>query len=130
MKRLIPAGVVDRVDTAHEKVFVRLTKDQVKHAPDFDERHRRERAGVRHVLRPVRRLTRERSRASEEPAQGRAGSSARSRGPHSRRDRSSDYPGRLPELTHRIAAARGRRVQWPVREPWMPERGPGRRTDS
>ena len=44
-KRMLPAGVVDRVDTANEKVFVRLTKDQVKNAPDFDERHRDERTG-------------------------------------------------------------------------------------
>ena len=39
-KRLIPAGVIERVDTANEKVFVRMTKDQVKNAPDFDEAHR------------------------------------------------------------------------------------------
>jgi hypothetical protein len=42
-KRLVPAGLVDRVDTANEKVFVRLTKDQVKNAPDFDDRRRDER---------------------------------------------------------------------------------------
>ena len=35
-KRLIPAGVVDRIDTADEKVFVRMTKDQIKDAPDYD----------------------------------------------------------------------------------------------
>ena len=39
-KRLVPAGVVDRIDRADEKVFVRMTKEQVKNAPDFDETHR------------------------------------------------------------------------------------------
>ena len=39
-KRLVPAGVIDRVDPQSQKVFVRLTKDQVKNAPDFDEGHR------------------------------------------------------------------------------------------
>ena len=39
-KRLVPAGVVDRIDRANEKVFVRMTKEQVKNAPDFDETHR------------------------------------------------------------------------------------------
>ena len=31
-KRLIPAGVVERVDPADEKVYVRMTKDQIKDA--------------------------------------------------------------------------------------------------
>ena len=35
-KRLIPAGVVERIDTADEKVFVRMTKEQIKKAPDYD----------------------------------------------------------------------------------------------
>ena len=35
-KRLIPAGVVERVDPTDEKVYVRLTKDQIKDAPDYD----------------------------------------------------------------------------------------------
>jgi hypothetical protein len=39
-KRLVPAGVIDRVDRDGEKVYVRLTKEQVKNAPDFDEAHR------------------------------------------------------------------------------------------
>ena len=39
-KRLVPAGVVDRIDRANEKVFVRMTKEQVKNAPDFEETHR------------------------------------------------------------------------------------------
>ncbi len=36
-KRLVPAGVIDRIDRQNEKVFLRLTKDQVKNAPDFNE---------------------------------------------------------------------------------------------
>jgi hypothetical protein len=36
-KRLIPAGVVQRVDHEAEKVFVGLSKDQIKQAPDFDD---------------------------------------------------------------------------------------------
>jgi hypothetical protein len=39
-KRMIPAGVIERVDDADEKVYVRLTKDQIKDAPDFEESHR------------------------------------------------------------------------------------------
>ena len=42
-KRLIPAGVIDRVDRQNEKVFLRLTKEQVKNAPDFEETHRQRR---------------------------------------------------------------------------------------
>jgi hypothetical protein len=42
-KRLVPAGVVDRVDPADKKLFVRLTKEQVKDAPDFEETHRERR---------------------------------------------------------------------------------------
>jgi hypothetical protein len=36
-KRLIPAGVVIRVDQNERKVSVAMTKDQIKDAPDFDE---------------------------------------------------------------------------------------------
>jgi hypothetical protein len=43
-KRLIPAGVIERIDAADEKVYVRMTKAQIKDAPDFDESHRRDRA--------------------------------------------------------------------------------------
>ena len=42
-KRLVPAGVIDRVDQQNEKVFLRLTKEQVKNAPDFEETHRQRR---------------------------------------------------------------------------------------
>ena len=42
-KRLIPAGVVDRVDDTDRKAYVRMTKDQIKSAPDFEEQHRDDR---------------------------------------------------------------------------------------
>jgi hypothetical protein len=42
-KRMIPAGVVDTIDDEAKKVFVRLTKDDIKSAPDFEEEHRRDR---------------------------------------------------------------------------------------
>jgi hypothetical protein len=38
-KRLIPVGVVTGVDHDAKTVLVSLTKDQVKDAPDFDDRH-------------------------------------------------------------------------------------------
>jgi hypothetical protein len=36
-KVLLPAGVIDRVDTADETVFVNRTKDEIKNAPEFDD---------------------------------------------------------------------------------------------
>ena len=36
-KRLIPAGVVKSIDRANEKVYVGMTKDEVKAAPDLDD---------------------------------------------------------------------------------------------
>jgi hypothetical protein len=42
-RRLIPAGVVERVDVEARKVFVALSTAEVKAAPDFEERHRRSR---------------------------------------------------------------------------------------
>jgi hypothetical protein len=39
-KRMIPARVIERIDDAEERVYVRMTKDQIKDAPDFDESHR------------------------------------------------------------------------------------------
>ena len=36
-KRLLPAGVVTSIDYEAEKVFVNMTKDQIKDAPDLDE---------------------------------------------------------------------------------------------
>jgi hypothetical protein len=36
-KVLLPAGVIDRIDTQDETVFVDRTKDEIKAAPEFDE---------------------------------------------------------------------------------------------
>ena len=36
-KVVLPAGVVDRVDTAAEKVFLSRTKEDIKNAPEYDE---------------------------------------------------------------------------------------------
>lgn len=36
-KRLIPAGMATRVDHGDRKVYVSMTKDQIKQAPDYDE---------------------------------------------------------------------------------------------
>jgi hypothetical protein len=45
-KRMIPAGVVERLDPEERKVFVSLTKEQIKSAPDYDEgRHREDERG-------------------------------------------------------------------------------------
>lgn len=45
-KRMIPAGVVTRVDTENRTVHVSMTKDAVKDAPDYDhERHTSDPAG-------------------------------------------------------------------------------------
>ncbi|MFI2352774.1 PRC-barrel domain containing protein [Streptomyces sp. NPDC019443] len=34
---LLPAGIIERIDTAAETVYVSRTKDQIKDAPEFDE---------------------------------------------------------------------------------------------
>jgi hypothetical protein len=40
-KRMIPAGVVRAIDAEEKRVFVDMTKDEIKNAPDYDEdRHR------------------------------------------------------------------------------------------
>jgi hypothetical protein len=45
-KRMIPAGVVQRIDSDDKKVYVGMTKDQIKDAPDYDaERHRTDEPG-------------------------------------------------------------------------------------
>jgi hypothetical protein len=36
-KRLIPAGMVVQVDDEHRKVFLKMTKDEVKNAPDLND---------------------------------------------------------------------------------------------
>ena len=39
-RRMLPAGVITRLDPEAKKVFLSMTKDQVKHAPDYDhEQH-------------------------------------------------------------------------------------------
>lgn len=43
-KRMIPAGVIERLDPDERKVYVSLTKDEIKEAPDFDEARREEEA--------------------------------------------------------------------------------------
>ena len=37
-KRLIPAGVIELVDNDKRKVYLAMTKEHVKSAPDFDEK--------------------------------------------------------------------------------------------
>jgi hypothetical protein len=36
-KVILPAGTIERVDDADEKVYVDLTKDQIKNSPELDE---------------------------------------------------------------------------------------------
>jgi len=36
-KVMLPAGVIERIDLDNKKVYVGLTKDQIKNAPEFDE---------------------------------------------------------------------------------------------
>jgi hypothetical protein len=36
-KVMLPAGVIARIDTGDEKVFVNRTKDEIKNAPEFDD---------------------------------------------------------------------------------------------
>ena len=42
-KRLIPAGVITRVDDEDRTVYVSMTKDQIKSAPDFEASDRDDR---------------------------------------------------------------------------------------
>ena len=45
-KRMVPAGVVRAIDADEKKVYVTLTKDEIKGAPDYDEdSHRRDEPG-------------------------------------------------------------------------------------
>ncbi len=36
-KVMIPAGTIERIDRDDRKLFVSLTKDQIKNSPEFDE---------------------------------------------------------------------------------------------
>ena len=38
-KRMIPAGVIHKVDLDLRKVYVDMSKDQIRAAPDYDEAH-------------------------------------------------------------------------------------------
>ena len=45
-KRMIPAGVVKRIDPESRTLYVAMTKDEIKGAPDLDEvRHRDDESG-------------------------------------------------------------------------------------
>ena len=37
-KVMLPAGVIDRIDTQEEAVYVNRSKDEIKNAPELDER--------------------------------------------------------------------------------------------
>ncbi len=39
-KVILPAGVIERIDDADEKVYVSVTKDQVKDSPELDDTNR------------------------------------------------------------------------------------------
>jgi hypothetical protein len=41
-KVMIPAGVISDIDPDTETLFVNLTKDEIKEAPEFDEEHYRD----------------------------------------------------------------------------------------
>ena len=36
-KVMLPAGVISRIDENDHRIWVNLTKDQIQHAPEFDE---------------------------------------------------------------------------------------------
>jgi hypothetical protein len=41
-KRMIPAGAIDTIDHQNRRINVRLTKDEIRHAPDYDAQRRDE----------------------------------------------------------------------------------------
>ena len=47
-KRLIPAGVITTVDHDAEKVYVTMTKEQIKSAPDYDRDDWNDESRTRH----------------------------------------------------------------------------------
>ena len=50
-KRMIPAGVVDRIDPGEQKMLVSMTKEQIRQAPDYDpDRHRDDQHGYQHEV--------------------------------------------------------------------------------
>jgi hypothetical protein len=46
-KVLLPAGVIDRIDSLAETVYVKPSKDEIKNAPEFDESRYRDDAAYR-----------------------------------------------------------------------------------
>ena len=43
-KRMLPAGVIDRIDYDDRKVYVNLAKDEIRQAPDYVAEREREEA--------------------------------------------------------------------------------------
>jgi hypothetical protein len=43
-RRMLPAGVIGRIDHEAREVYVHLTKDQIREAPDYDAEREREEA--------------------------------------------------------------------------------------
>jgi hypothetical protein len=43
-KRMLPAGVIDRIDYDRREVYVNLTKDEIRQAPDYEAEREREEA--------------------------------------------------------------------------------------
>jgi hypothetical protein len=41
---MLPAGVIDRIDYDGRKVYVNLTKDEIRQAPDYEAEREREEA--------------------------------------------------------------------------------------
>ena|SRR5687767_6979515 len=41
---LLPAGVVDRIDRDHRRIYLKATREEIKGAPEFDERRLGDRA--------------------------------------------------------------------------------------
>ena len=39
-KRMIPAGVIDTIDHKNRRINVKMTKAEIKKAPDYDDKHR------------------------------------------------------------------------------------------
>ena len=39
-KRMVPAGLVSRIDHNDKRVFISMTKEQIKSAPDYDDMDR------------------------------------------------------------------------------------------
>ena len=96
-KVLLPAGVVRGIDETDERVYVNRTKDQIKHAPEYDEQL------VKRRLVPHERRVVLRPRGQRLPRLGRlllVGSTLRGPGP--------DHRSRLPELLRRVRRSENR----------------------